>query len=180
MMHGRKVEKPRKCTLPSDYLTAAQKKRLNGEVSTVNLDRPMKWAEFKALAPDVQTMYINGLVSKYGISVGALPEMFGVSRATVYNHSRKNWGLRSSMTQGAREAFREFCGQKPENGGATTTEEPAEKPEPPKYFPADVERMTLALRGTVYFCTEYLRALPLGDGEYAVKIEITKENGDES
>lgn len=38
----------------------------------------------------------------------------------------------------------------------------------------------LTLRGTVYFCTEYLRALPLGDGEYTVKIEITKENGNES
>ncbi len=180
MMHGRKVGKTRKCTLPSDYLTAAQKMRLNGEVSTVNLDRPMQWGEFKALSPDVQTMYVSGLAHKYGISMGALTEMLGVSRATVYNHSRKEWGLQKSMTQIERETFREFCGQKPENGRAVTAEVPEKALEPPKYFPADVERMALTLRGTVYFCTEYLRALPLGDGKYVVKIEIAKENEHES
>ncbi len=51
----------------------------------MNLDRLIKWPEFKALAPEAQTMYVNGLVSKYGISIGALAEMLGASRATVYN-----------------------------------------------------------------------------------------------
>lgn len=59
-------------------------------------------------------------------------------------------------------------------------EDTTERHEAPDCFPADVEHMTLTLRGTVYFCTEYIRALPLGDGEYTVKIEITKENGNES
>lgn len=171
--------KSKKCTLPSDYLTAAQKKRLNGEVKTVNLDRPIKWPEFKALAPETKTLYVNGLVNKYGISIGALAEMLGASRATVYNHSRSAWGLRKRMTRAEQEIFREFCGQKPGKEMAPY-EDTTERHEAPDYFPADVEHMTLTLRGTVYFCTEYIRALPLGDGEYTVKIEITKEHGDES
>lgn len=174
--------KSKKCTLPSDYLTAAQKKRLNGEVITVNLDRPMKWAEFKALDPDTQTLYVSGLAHKYGVSIGALAEMLGVSRGTAYNYSKKSWGLQKGMTQAEREVFREFCEEKQEqeSGETPTSEATTGKAEPPNYYPASVERMTLTLRGTVYFCTEYLRALPLGDGEYTAKIEIAKENEHES
>lgn len=174
--------KSKKCTLPSDYLSAAQKKELNGEVRTVNLNRPMKWAEFKALEPDTQTLYVSGLAHKYGITIGALAEMLGVSRTTVYNYSRAAWGLQRRMTQAEWEAFLTFCEEKQEreNGESHTSEATAGKAEPPNYYPAAVERMMLTLRGTVYFCTEYLRALPLGDGEYTVKIEITKENGNES
>lgn len=174
--------KSKKCTLPSDYLSAAQKKKLNVEVRTVNMNRPMKWEEFKALEPDTQTLYVSGLAHKYGISVGALAGMLGVSRATVYNYSRAAWGLQSGMTQAEREVFREFCEEKQEqeSGENPTSEAATGKAEPPNYYPAAVERMMLTLRGTVYLCTEYLRALPLGDGEYTVKIEIAKENGNES
>lgn len=174
--------KSKKCTLPSDYLSAAQKKKLNGEVRTVNMNRPMKWAEFKALDPDTQTLYVSGLAHKYGISIGALAEMLGVSRGTAYNYSKKSWGLQKGMTQAEREVFREFCEEKQEqeNGENSTSEATTGKAEPPNYYPAAVEHMMLTLRGTVYFCTEYLRALPLGDGEYTVKIEIAKENEHES
>lgn len=146
------------------------------------MNRPMKWEEFKALKPDVQTLYVSGLAHKYGISVGALAGMLGVSRATVYNYSRAAWGLQSGMTQAEREVFHEFCEEKQEqeNGENPTSKAATGKAEPPNYYPATVERMMLTLRGTVYFCTEYLRALPLGDGKYTVKIEITKENGNES
>lgn len=33
--------KSKRCTLPSDYLTPAQRKKLNGEVYTVNLNKPI-------------------------------------------------------------------------------------------------------------------------------------------
>ena len=146
----------------------------------MNMNQPMKWAEFKALDPDTQTLYVSGLAHKYGITIGALAEMLGASRSSVYNYSREAWGLQRRMTQAEQEAFRTFCEQEQENGENPTSEATAGKAEPPNYYPAAVEHMTLTLRGTVYFCTEYIRALPLGDGEYTVKIEITKEHGDES
>lgn len=148
----------------------------------MDMNQPMKWEKFKALEPDVQTLYVSGLAHKYGISVGALAGMLGVSRATVYNYSRAAWGLQSGMTQAEREVFREFCEEKQEqeSGENPTPEATKGKAKPQNYFPADVEHMMLTLRGTVYFCTEYLRALPLGDGEYTVKIEITKGNEHES
>lgn len=80
----------------------------------MNMNRPMKWAEFKSLEPDVQTLYVSGLAHKYGISVGALAGMLGVSRATVYNYSRAAWGLQNGMTQAEREVFHEFCEEKQE------------------------------------------------------------------
>lgn len=38
-----------KCRLLSDYLTAAQKKEMNGAVKTYNITRPMPLAEFKGM-----------------------------------------------------------------------------------------------------------------------------------
>ena len=182
MMHGRKVGFSRKCTLPSEYLTAAQKRKLNGEVITVNLNRPMKWAEFKQLNKELQTMYAQNLVRKFGVTAVAMAEMLGVSKCTVYTYAKGVWGLRSRMTAAETEAFLKFCSgeaeEEPEEA-PTAADTPEEAPTTvgamPAYFPAKVEHMTVALRGSIYFCAEYLRALPLGEGDYIVNIEITKE-----
>ena len=56
--HMKCGSKSKKCTLPSDYLTAAQKRRLNGPVSTYKLDEPMNWESFKAMPEDLQKKYI--------------------------------------------------------------------------------------------------------------------------
>lgn len=37
------------CTLPSDNLTAKQRREKNGEVKSYNITRPMPWPEFKTL-----------------------------------------------------------------------------------------------------------------------------------
>ena len=50
--------KSKKCTLPGDYLTPAQKKKLSKTIIDVNLREPMTWDEFKALRPDIQKEYL--------------------------------------------------------------------------------------------------------------------------
>ena len=73
MKHG---SKSKKCTLPSDYLTDAQKRRLNGPVSTYKLDEPMSWESFKAMPEDLQKKYILRLQENYGANDEMIGKMF--------------------------------------------------------------------------------------------------------
>ena len=52
--HIKKGSKSKKCTLPSGFLTAKQRKELNGNVTTYNLSEPMTWKSFKAMPLDIQ------------------------------------------------------------------------------------------------------------------------------
>ena len=94
--------KSKKCTLPSDYLTAAQKRRLNGPVSTYKLDEPMSWESFKAMPEDLQKQYILNLQNTYQANDKMVGKMFEKSDVTVGEY-RKNLGLnpigKSRMTR---------------------------------------------------------------------------------
>ena len=90
MKHG---SKSKKCTLPSDYLTAAQKRRLNGPVSTYKLDEPMNWESFKAMPEDLQKKYILNLQETYQANDKMIAKLFGKSDVTVGEH-RKRLGLK--------------------------------------------------------------------------------------
>lgn len=57
--HRKRGSKSRRCVMPSDLLTAAERKRLNGHVKNYNLSAPMKWAEFKAMPDDLQLEYLE-------------------------------------------------------------------------------------------------------------------------
>ena len=78
MKHNRKG-----CSLPSDYLTTAQKRRLNGPVSTYKLDEPMSWESFKAMPEDLQKKYILNLQETYQANNDMLGKMFGVTGVSV-------------------------------------------------------------------------------------------------
>ena len=81
--HMKRGSKSNKCTLPSDYLTAAQKRRLNGPVSTYKLDEPMNWESFKAMPEDLQKKYILNLQETYQANNNMLGKMFGVTGVSV-------------------------------------------------------------------------------------------------
>lgn len=81
--HMKRGSKSKKCTLPSDYLTAAQKRRLNGPVNTYKLDEPMNWESFKAMPEDLQKKYILNLQETYQANNDMLGKMFGVTGVSV-------------------------------------------------------------------------------------------------
>ena len=81
--HMKRGSKSKKCTLPSDYLTDAQKRRLNGPVSTYKLDEPMSWERFKARPEDLQKKYILNLQETYQANNDMLGKMFGVTGVSV-------------------------------------------------------------------------------------------------
>ena len=92
--HMKRGSKSKKCTLPSDYLTAAQKRRLNGPVSTYKLDEPMGWESFKAMPEDLQKQYILNLQNTYQANDKMIGKMFGKSDVTVGEY-RKKLGINS-------------------------------------------------------------------------------------
>ena len=89
MKHNRKG-----CSLPSDNLTAAQKRRLNGPVNTYKLDEPMSWESFKAMPEDLQKQYILNLQNIYQANDKMIGKMLGKSDVTVGEY-RKKLGINS-------------------------------------------------------------------------------------
>lgn len=89
MKHNRKG-----CSLPSDNLTAAQKRRLNGPVNTYKLDEPMGWESFKAMPEDLQKQYILNLQNTYQANDKMIGKMLGKSDVTVGEY-RKKLGINS-------------------------------------------------------------------------------------
>lgn len=77
------------CSLPSDNLTAAQKRRLNGPVSTYKLDEPMTWESFKAMPEDLQKQYIIKLQESYQATDVMIGKMFGTSGWSVGDYRKK-------------------------------------------------------------------------------------------
>ena len=75
--------KSRKCTLPSDYLTAAQKKGLNGKAITYNLSGPMTYSKFRVMPDDLQKEYLLKLRNEMGATLTAMGKMMQCSPETV-------------------------------------------------------------------------------------------------
>lgn len=105
--------KSKRCTLPSDHLTPAQRKKLNGPVCTYSLNQPMKWQQFKDMPEDLQEEYIRNLRERYTVSQTELGRMFGVSTRTVVKHIAKrgysNLFTSKRMNSDERFAWRQFC-----------------------------------------------------------------------
>ena len=78
--------KSRRCTLPSDMLTAAQLRRRNGPVNTYKLDAPMTWEQFMSMPKDLQQKYLTDLRDLYQATDGMLGQMFHVHPITIGKH----------------------------------------------------------------------------------------------
>lgn len=78
------VKGPRGCTLPSDYLTAAQKRKLNGPVESFRLDKPLSLEAFHQLPDDLKKEYLLGLQKKFLAHDMMIADLFGVTRGAVF------------------------------------------------------------------------------------------------
>lgn len=70
------------CTLPSDNLTAKQRREKNGEVKSYNITRPMPWPEFKTLPEDLKREYFRNMQS-FGGTASWLADEMGAASATI-------------------------------------------------------------------------------------------------
>lgn len=74
--------------MPSDYLTAAQKKEMNGAVKTYNITRPMPLDEFKGMPDDLQREYLRNMQS-CGWAATYLADEMGCCSATIREYGEK-------------------------------------------------------------------------------------------
>lgn len=68
-----------KCRLPSDYLTAAQKREMNGKMKTYNATRPMPWEDFKAMPDDIKREYLRNMQSLAAVQLHTLRKKWAVA-----------------------------------------------------------------------------------------------------
>lgn len=105
--------KSKRCTLPSDHMTAKQWNERCGQVVSYNIGKPIQWAEFSKLPKDLKEEYMNNLIEKYSANARTMAEVFGVSVATVFRVV-KNENLNVKFLKGKHpsgekgEAFRKF------------------------------------------------------------------------
>ena len=176
----------RKCTLPSDYLTAAQKKGLNGKVSTYNLSGPMTYSKFRVMPDDLQKEYLLKLRNEMGASLTAIGEMMQCSPETVRQTLIRH-GLSTKLSRMSFECnLRWNTWLKGEQLNNDRAEAPApapseapvseDKPVPTPYMPCALNSCDMQLRGTKDEILATLGTLLscMGDGRLELRTEIFK------
>ncbi len=74
---------------PSDYLTAKERKAMNGKVETYRMNSPISWSEFKSWPDEHKITYIKLLRQKYNAPDSYIAEMMGVSSSTLTKYFTK-------------------------------------------------------------------------------------------
>lgn len=143
--HRKGGSKSKKCSLPSDNLTAAQKRALNGPVTTVKLGQPMTWEGYKTLSDTLKKEYLEDLIACYQVSGNELSKMFGCASSTMSLELRR-LGVRARKGSRTEDIIRHkakwaaFCngvvGGAPRTSGREKKQEPEgqepEGQEPPE------------------------------------------------
>ena len=195
--------KSRRCTLPSDLLTAAQLRRRNGPVSTYKLDAPMTWEQFTSMPRDLQQKYLTDLRDLYQATDGMLGQMFHVHPITIGKHRNelgvaplaKRLSSRGKATAEAR--WKAFCNgvvggdsaedpEAKEDTAETETTEPVAQEPPAPEIPSETEtpapEKTLNLDGIrATFSGEFdaekflnwISKLPIPDGGVRISVEVS-------
>lgn len=97
---------------PSDYLTAKERKAMNGEIKTYNINKPMTWAVFKELPKDLQVGYIKMLRHRFNTPDTHISGMFGCSPRTLSLYLADagiSHRIRSGREKWAKDEFNAWC-----------------------------------------------------------------------
>lgn len=172
--HGAKHKVGRRsgCTLPSDGMSAYQRKKLNGPVQNWNIHEPLSWGAFKGMPADLQQAHLAYISERFRVGVTEISvEVFGLARASLGVHCTRNQ-IETPRPQKGRtpkaedlDALRKWL--KGEG------EEPAEAAEPTceSAIPLCVKGMTLHLEGSAEEITQGLQLFLSGRGA-SVEVEI--------
>ena len=86
--HKKGGSKSKKCSLPSDNLTPAQKRKLNGPVETYAINRPMSYEAFKAMPTDLQQAHLDYIQNRFASGISSVGKyVFGLAPETLKLHA---------------------------------------------------------------------------------------------
>ena len=178
----------KKCTLPSDKLSAKERKELNGKMSTYKMREPMTWKEFKALPDDLKKEYLQFLANEKRARSMDVAAMFGIAPPSFSNAMSKMFkGERFFGANGSKYAdpkWLAFIAHKPSEDEPIPehTEEPKAPESPPTRVKLDIEDDGSDLRNG-YLCyigkpgAVFQRAFEVLDKDckYQIQINFLKE-----
>lgn len=76
--------------MPSDYLSESEKRKMNGNIDTINTNEPMPWERFKNLPLTLQKEYVESIVSRFHVGVKTVSEvLFNIGGSTLGLHLRR-------------------------------------------------------------------------------------------
>lgn len=184
--------KSRKCSLPSDNLTPAQKRKLNGPCVTYAINRPMDWETFKAMPKDLKADHISYIQTRFEVGVATIGQtVFGIAQPTLRAYLANNgihYDAHHRSSAAKVMALRNWVNEveeEPVIAAPTTTPECAE-PEPDRN-PCDATEtdnkpselvfrgISLSLLGEESAVLEAIRLAITGFGRVSVEINIKKE-----
>lgn len=129
--HKKNGSKSKKVTLPSDGMTRKQWESRNGEVTTVQMNQPMTYEEFKSIPEDLQERYLACLVDGYRVTSKLIAEMMGVDHRTLHSYIRNHGFTKIHFRKGAvklteeeRRDWNEFLSRRDISEETVTDEEP--------------------------------------------------------
>lgn len=186
--HKMNGSKSKRCTLPSDNLTPAQKRKLNGPVKEYELHKAMPWAEFKQLPLDLQQVHLDYIQRRFRIGPAIISKLvFGLSDSGLWFYAKEK-GLTyvtykgQRLTEATREAIENWMNGIGEPEPATEAvvvdapveETPVAEPEPVPENPVKklvVENLSAHISGTAGDLLSYISAMLAGRSA-DVRIEL--------
>lgn len=90
--HSR-VSKRSKYMLPSDYLSASEKRKMNGEITMYEMQKPISWEKFKGYPREIQKEYIQWFVDEFEATASMMGEVFGGKHSTTIINNFKSLGF---------------------------------------------------------------------------------------
>lgn len=116
--HKKNGSRSKKCTLPSDHLTPAQKKGLNGTVETYSMNKPHTIKELRQWPEDIRHDYMQLILAKYNPDNTMLGAMLDISKLNVssilypvFGIKRERGGKRTRRTAEEITAWENFLGR---------------------------------------------------------------------
>ena len=96
----------RKCTLPSDYLTNAEKRKLNGEIMTYQINKPITWVEFKNYPIDIKKKYLEHFAAEHNCTIAMMEGMLGCGENALRGHIDRRPELQKILRHSSSRAAR--------------------------------------------------------------------------
>lgn len=184
--------KSKRCTLPSDNLTPAQKRKLNGPVKEYELHKAMPWAEFKQLPLDLQQVHLDYIQRRFRVGPAIISKLvFGLSDSGLWFYAKEK-GLTyvtyrgQRLTEATREAIENWMNgigepepvtEEPTEAvvvDAPVEETPVAEPAPVPENPVKklvVENLSAHISGTADDLLSYISAMLAGRSA-DVRIEL--------
>lgn len=72
--------------LPSDYLKPKEREKMNSNITTYPMNRPVKWSEFRGWPADIQKDYLKSIYQNHHVTGRMLAEMFDRNPQTVQQY----------------------------------------------------------------------------------------------